>query len=291
MYVPRNSLLNRNVAEAARHGGSRSPRNKYGVAFASAMLVLLLIAALVLQKSESKDQAAAPARYAHDLAQLWSWSDSVFVGGAKTAEWTLRFDAALSEGMSLAQLSDSVFSDADGVIKTERIVTNGGNSVSGQYTALIGESTDAARLSLHQTGQSGNGMTVILLLESGVEDSTEQGLQAALKQLGSLLAKMSDEWTLTMKTHGYSDKQEGAKTLERIARGRILEQYEDGGTRSVTMLSDALLSSKALGHNRHANLQVAEHSSTETARNELTIGVPLISGDFSSVRTTEERAD
>lgn len=290
MYIPRKSLLNLNDEKTFRTSRLRNPLKRHGVAFASVMLVLLLLAAMMLQKTESKEQSAAPARYAHDLQQLWSWSDSVMAGGAESAEWTFRIDTVLSAGKTLDQLSDMVFTDRVGGIPSERIVTNGGLSVSGQFPVQLGGNADAARLSLHQTGQADtdNGIPAMLLLESGVGGATVQGLQAALRQLGSVLADLTEEWTLTMKTHGFTNKQEGAKTVERIAMGRVVEQYEDGGTRSVTMISDALLSSMALDRNRHANLQVAEHRSTETELNELTIGVPLITGDFSSTQGTAE---
>lgn len=288
MYIPRKSLLNLNDAKTAGIRRNRNLLNKHGVAFAGVILVLLLFAALLLQKTESKEQSAAPARYAHDLEQLWSWSDSVMAGGAMSAEWTFRIDAVLSADKTFGQLSDRAFSDrADGIV-SERVVTNEGRSVSGQFPIKVGGNAAPVRLSLHQTGlaDNGNGIPTILLLESGVNGATVQGLQAALEQLGSILADMGGEWTLAMKTHGFTDEQAGAKKVERIAMGRVLEQYEDGGTRSVTMISEALLSSMALDHYRHANLQVAEHRNTETELNELTIGVPLITGDFSSAQET-----
>ncbi|MHA6485484.1 hypothetical protein ACX1C1_26675 [Paenibacillus sp. strain BS8-2] len=288
MYVPRNSLLNLDGTSPKTRGRRRSLRNKYSVVFVSAALVLLLLTALLIQRTGSPDTSEAlTTRYAHDLGQLWSWSDSVMSGGATNAEWTLRYDAVLSDKVGLGDLSDAVFASTGGKIETERMVTNNGNSISGQFPGNLGTGETKAMLSLHMTEEQGAEHAVILLLESGIEGATEQGLQTALTRLGAILSDTTQKWTLTMKTHGYSDTQGAADKLERMALGKVQEQYEDGGTRSITMLSDGLLTTKALDQRRRANLQVAVHHSTEAARDELTIGVPLISGDFSSVTAVE----
>lgn len=289
MYIPKNSMLNPDREGTVRRRKQKSPiRKPNSVAIVSVVLLFLLFAALVLNKNENPP---TPKMYAHDLEKLWSWSDSIMAGGAASAKWTLRFDAVLGEERQLEELSDVLFSNGDGRIMTERIVTNGGDSVSGRFPEPLGQGEAKGLLSLHQTRQQGKGTGVILLLEAEVGDATEQGLQAALKQVGGFLSEWTQDWTLTMKTHGYSEKTGGAKKLERIALGRVLEQYADEGTLSVTMLSDGLLSSKGLDDDRVANLQVAEHRSTETGREELTIGVPLITGDFSSVRLNEGDAE
>ncbi|MNR38216.1 hypothetical protein D3C85_1562980 [compost metagenome] len=59
-----------------------------------------------------------------------------------------------------------------------------------------------------------------------------------------------------------------------------LETYDEDGTFSATMFTGKLRHRAELDGRRNANLQVSEHDNTERDAVELTIGVPLISGDF-----------
>ncbi|MDQ6423374.1 YwmB family TATA-box binding protein [Paenibacillus sp. LHD-117] len=279
MYVPRKSLLNLendNVAKPKRKPPSPF-KKKHGVAGASALLIVLLLIALLLNKSDPQNQAPDAEKDSHDLNQLWTWSHSLLAGGAEAADWMIRWDAVLQPDSSFSQLAAKLYANEKGEA-TEKFVTNEGKTIKGPFPA-----TWDGSLSMHETETTDQGVAVIVLLETDQGIVSKEELLESTESIAAILAQHSSDWKITLKSYGFAKSADAAKELERITMGRVMEQYEDGGTRSVTLLTDKLLASQSLDGYRHANLQVAEHRNTENDRMEVTIGVPLITGDFSDV--------
>lgn len=277
MYVPRSSLLNldeKNTGPAKKRRPPSPYRSKYGMLGAALVLVVLLLIAALLQKNDPNNQTLAAKPMTQDLTQLWSWNDQLLEGGAENAEWSIRWDAAISPDIGIAGVAAELFVNSKGEA-SEKLVTQGGQSITGPYPASWN-----GRLSLHETEQTDGGVSIIVMLEKTEGSVSMEQLQAAGERVADAIAKYTADGKVTLKSHGYSRLNNPTRELARIAMGRIMEQYEDGGTRSVTMLTDKLLVSQKLDGYRSANLQAAEHRNTENGKLALTIGVPLLSGEF-----------
>ncbi|MDF2834521.1 MAG: TATA-box binding protein [Paenibacillus sp.] len=278
MYIPRNSLLNLERNSAANPSSRRrrhSPhRGKFSMAAAAILLVALLLAAALLQKSGPESEPLSAKPLLQDMDQLWEWNEQLLAGGSEEADWSVRWDGILTGDQSLTGLSRELFADAEGK-STDKQVSQGGKSIAGSYPGDWG-----GRLALHETERTAKGTAVVVLLENEDGAVSRAQLREAVQTIAAVLAQHTSEAKATIKSHGYSRMPGAGSELARIAMGRVLEQYEDGDTRSVTLSTDKLLAEQPLDKYRYANLQLSEHRNTENGRTELTIGIPLLTGEF-----------
>ncbi|MNZ84570.1 hypothetical protein D3C78_1033320 [compost metagenome] len=89
------------------------------------------------------------------------------------------------------------------------------------------------------------------------------------------------DYTSSMQVNGYSLNEQAIREISKQAKASQVDRYEDGGTVSETLYTEQLRSSIQVGGGSAANLQIALHRETETERFQLTIGIPVISGDYS----------
>ncbi len=280
MYIPRNSLLNLEREPSAKPNARRrrtSPyRGKYSMAGAAILLVALLLAAALLQKSAPQSEPLSAKPLLQDLDQLWDWNEQLLTGGSASADWSIRWDGILTDGQSLSGLSDELFADAEGN-PTDKQVSQGGKSIAGAYPGVW-----EGRLALHESERTTKGTAFVVLLQTanGAGAGSREQLREAARTVASVLGQHASEGKATIKSHGFSRMKDAGDELARITMGRVMEQYEDGETRSITLSTDKLLSEQPLDQYRYANLQLSEHRNTENGRTELTIGIPLLTGEF-----------
>ncbi|GKU76077.1 hypothetical protein [Paenibacillus sp. L3-i20] len=275
MYIPENSHFN--LGGATKIGRKPSPKKKiYSLVIGFVVLVVMLITALLLSKAESEAKLANIS-VPYDLEQLWGWSDEVLEAGAGSAEWTLRWDVTTTSKSAFKELTANLFKEENGDM-TNKVITNGGKSIRGEVSRLGGI------LSIHIPEEAGGVDHLLVMLEASSGDGSLQKLLASAAIIGEELALVSSYTDTSMKVHGFAKSKDAVKQLERLSLGKVVEDYEDGGTWSVTLNSSKLLSSQSLDNKRSANLQISAHDHTERKMTELTIGIPLITGDFSSTK-------
>ncbi|MHA7964714.1 hypothetical protein ACX93W_11260 [Paenibacillus sp. CAU 1782] len=262
---------------------------------------LLLAGLLVLGFFMNRDVAApvSPIKAVeHDMRLLWDWSDGLLEGGAANADWSIRVDAEMSgtdyetakqgtgdsglafgetTGIARRLASEWFAGGASGMGAT--VVRNEGRSA----TVTSPEFSDVA-ITIHDAGFEDGKIRLVLLLEhsgqAGGEATPDSLLTAASRLAEKIESRVAIVGT-SFKVHGFTRTEGAAQSLQRLALAENLEVYNEEGTFSATMFSGKLRHAAGLGGRRSANLQVSEHNYTESDSVELTIGVPLISGDFS----------
>lgn len=277
MYMPENKVWKSGDEFLIKRKPARKKRT-FGIVGALILLLLLLAAALLMNKSEQDVVRSTQEKLSYDLAKLWSWSDATVAGGAKAADWHLRWDVNSDDQDAFNNIIELLFRDAKGQ-PISKTATKNGNSVQGDSPIYGG-----GLLSVHVAERTEEDVSLIVLLDlrsnSGL--SLEE-LLASAEDISHHLSTVSPSYTASMKTHGFTDRSDAATEIERLAQGKVLEQYKEDGTRSVTLSSRSILSVKQLDQGKYANVQVSVHRHTERDELELTIGVPLITGEFGSV--------
>ncbi|QHW33146.1 hypothetical protein GZH47_21730 [Paenibacillus rhizovicinus] len=252
--------------------------------------LLILIGAVVWAVASGKNgqhsDSGALRPLSSDFESVWSWSDSEFAGGARSAQWTFRWDGAVSLQAAKAfaaglgfhlsgQLSDSSPIDvvaSDAAYKMTLWLHS--RQASEDET---GDNTD--------TGTDASGLTAekplydIVLLMNASEDAEKQAMSTAIKQVEESIAHagLPLRGGLTVKGNAAGDGA-GAR-VAKAASAKETETYDDGHTSSLTYFSDKL-ASKVQSGEKTVNLQIAESVSGTGKVPELIIGVPLITGDY-----------
>ncbi|WP_182914176.1 YwmB family TATA-box binding protein [Paenibacillus sp. 1011MAR3C5] len=286
MYIPEKSALHLGTASSAQ-AAKRKPARKnrfFGMAGAFVLLTILILLALLLSKSDTQNQPAIN-QLSHDLSKLWGWADETMQGGASTADWHLRWQVDVAVPGDYERLAELLFVDPDGK-PTERKVLNEGKTMQGRWLGQGGV------LSLHMVEETESGARLMVMLDRDADsDARLNELVADVKGIAGRIGQISQHVTGSVKSHGFVSSPEMASRLERLSQGKALEEYQDRGTRSTTYSSALLQTSQPIGRGRTANLQIAVHEHTEMQSTELTIGVPLITGEFGAVEAAEEPAD
>lgn len=275
MYAPENKVWKSGDEFSMKRKPARN-KHTFGVAGALLLLLLLLAAVLLMNKSE-QDMKSAQDKLSHDLAKLWSWSDATVAGGAESADWHLRWNLESQDQDAFNKVVDLLFRDAAGhpISKT---VTKDGDTAQGDAPVSGGV------LSVHVAEQTDDRVSLIVLLDRrGNSGLSLDELMTSAEGISHQLSTLSQSYTASMKTHGFTNRSDAATEIERLAQGKVLEQYEEDGTASVTFSSASLLSAKQLERGKSANVQVSIHQHTERDELELTIGIPLITGEFGSI--------
>lgn len=248
------------------------------------LLVLLVLAALLLSKANTRNEVASN-HLEHDLSQLWGWSDEILVGGAADTDWHLRWRVSVSDTAEFERLSEDLFATRDGE-PAPKTVLNGGSSVQGEWRAGQG------LLSLHLVEETDKGAELLVMLDrSGDGNARLTQLISAAKEISNVVSGIGATSVETgIKAHGFASGPEAAGKLERLSQARLLEEYRDKGTVSYTYRSAILQASQSIGGGRNANIQIALHQNTERTETEITLGVPLITGEFGeSMSASEQR--
>ncbi|MEK3882035.1 hypothetical protein [Paenibacillus sp. PL2-23] len=276
MYMPGNKgLLGMDRTE--RKGSRRRRQPLFSIGGALVLLLLLIIAALVMNERQGE---GAPSGLSHDLGKLWEWTDAAMLGGAAESDWHLRWRLETEDEDAFDELAAGLFRDGQGG-ELAKIVTNDGSSIQGQSPVYGG-----ATLSIHRAEVSVQGVVLLVGLDrKGGGGLTLSELDRWATAISEKVAAVSPTVVPSIKTHGYTADRDVLQQLKRLAQAKEIDRYEDGGTSSVTMKSSTLRLTQAMGpgQGHDANMQLALHANTEREEAELTIGIPLLTGEFGSL--------
>lgn len=257
-----------------------SKKTKAGIVVA--LLVILIGAAAALWQADRKTEEAAIAEQMliHDLQVLWEWSDVQLKNGSIWADWTIRWNVKGDKG-AMNALVKKLFIDEKGK-DIEKIVQNDGKTVSGVDASIGG------RISISLIGNDYESEQLMLLLETNpalLLDKTKL-LQAA-ESISKEIVRISPDFTSSMKVQGYTENKLAAEQLKKQVNAKQIDRFEDGGIMSEMLFTSMLRSAIAVGGGKSANLQIAVHQERNSDQLALTIGVPIITGDYSAVARDE----
>ena len=273
MYMPENKRWS---ATAARKNKAASSKQLISVSGALVLLLLLIAAALIMDESNTPESAQSG--MSHDLDQLWQWTDASMTGGAEASDWHLRWRFETEDAAAFDELVAILFRDDEGR-EIGKTVSNGGRSIQGEVPAYGG-----ATISVHRAEQTEEKTVLMVQLDrKGGTGLMLRELQKSAHTVAEVLAAVSPNVQPGIKTHGYAETSEAGHLLERLSQGKEVDRYEDGGTSSVTLRSALLRLSQPIGQGQTANLQIAVHDNTELGKAEMTVGIPLLTGEFGSV--------
>ncbi|WP_165861093.1 YwmB family TATA-box binding protein [Paenibacillus paeoniae] len=282
MYIPEKSAFHLSASSASRAVKRKPPRKNrfFGMAGALMILAVLIFIALLLSKSDTQNQSSIN-QLRHDLSKLWSWADETMQGGATSADWHLRWQVDVTRAEDYERLAAILFADASGE-PTDKTVLNDGKTMQGRWLGADGV------LSLHMVEQTDAGVRLLVMLDQHADEGVRlAALLADSVGIAGRIGQISNHTTISVKTNGVVSSPEQASKLERLSQSKVLEEYQDQGTRSVTYSSALLQTSQPIGRGREANLQIAIHEHTEKGTVGLTIGVPLITGEFGAVEAVD----
>lgn len=243
------------------------------------MLSILLVAALMLtawiQEKSIAGQRAEDAAI-QDFALLTGWADELLLQGALSGEWSFRWDLTLMYG-SLEQLADELFRTEKGELLPKNIrahgnVVDGEAQLSGSYIKLI--RTDQDKIAEKIT---------ILLQVDGTKVSKAAELQNYIRNMHQWLREKDQNVQMSMKVFGKAKDKGAISSLKNLTVGQTIDEYMDRGTKSATLFSSQVKQYRWVDNEKMANIQAALHESSVDGEYTLTIGVPLISGEFGEV--------
>ncbi|OBR63736.1 hypothetical protein A7K91_08175 [Paenibacillus oryzae] len=304
MYIPPRFILKPETrrkqrgASSPRRGGKDERRKKAlrGAGAAGLLLACLLVLAFLINKDA--DLSVSPIQaIEQDVKLLWDWSDGLLVGGAASAAWSIRMDAELPAaagglGKQEAEASSAGFGETTGTAGRLASEWLAGNASAGGETVVRNDGRTATVTSpeysdivitIHDAGVEDGKTRLVILLERSGQTGDVTTADSLLAAAGRLAEKMDGGAAIvgtSFKVRGFTESSGAAHTLQRLALAEQLETYDEDGTYSATMYTGKLRHRAGLDGRRNANLQVSEHNNTERDAVELTIGVPLISGDF-----------
>ncbi len=274
-------------------------RSKAGIWLACIVLLIGAAWGVWQARSNSGHASAADQSLRHDLPLLWEWSQGQLEGGAAAGSWSIRWDAAGDLGLA-DRLAELFFTDEEGR-QLDKLVQNEGRTVSGYSAAYGGE----VWVSLTEADEQSE-KTLILLTpgksgavsgrqagDSGQEPNQTAGqsklekadLLRAVAAVSAALSREKAEFTASMKVQGEAAFSDPVKELIKQASAKRIDAYEDAGTVSATLHSARLAASVRMDGGQSANLQVAARSLEDSGRSALTIGIPLITGEYSPPQT------
>jgi len=238
------------------------------------IVVVLMLFAWMQEKSTAQQTNKQSELF--DLSLLWKWSNELLLDGATEGEWNLRWDTTLSQ-VSFQQLTEQFFKDTKGSPLPKNIRHNGA-TVDG-----IGV-IKGSHLKLSSTEQLDDRNTTIILLQ--IEQGSIERLESMktyVNQLHNLIIDHDPQAQLSMKVFGTAKNNQSLKTLQNLSISKIVEQYEDTGTKSSTLFTNSIQTSKWVDNGKMANLQLSEHHSSIDNEVTITLAIPLISGEFGEI--------
>lgn len=271
MYIPPNAK----TAKTNRFLPQRSKHSRYGIPLALFVVALGAAWALWQDQQAPGEQTRAELLVAHDLQALWSWSDKELIGGAEAADWTVRFDVTAKAG-TFEELQQKLFTDEKGNSE-DKLVENEGRTVTGKLPVYGG------RISISRIEAEDNRERLMLLLEMSRKEQHDPGkVLEATAALSEQIAQLAPAFTSSMKVQGKTHNEQAIDDLAKLAQAGRVDQYRDGGTTSETFYTGKLYSAITAGGGKSANLQIAVHEDKNNGNTDLTIGIPVITGEYSA---------
>lgn len=270
MYIPKKTM-------PVKHRLSRKQRAKqtqYSVILA--LLVIMLSAAWAMWQADRTPRVATAAEQMlqHDLEALWQWSDDQLKSGSKGADWSIRWNVTGKVGM-MEELVQKLFTDEQGKA-INKLEQNEGKTVTGEIPAYGGRIS----ISLAQAGDDSEQLMVLLETNKSQLLNKSMLLQATAS-ISEALARISPAFTSSMKVQGYADHNKTVQHLKKLTNAKSVDRYEEGGTISETFYTGMLRSTIAVSNGKSANFQIALHKQTNSDNTAITIGIPVITGDYS----------
>lgn len=238
------------------------------------LVVVLMLTAWIQERSISGSQADDAA--IQDFELLLDWSNELIDGGTMTGQWSFRWDATLLNG-SMEGLAKELFITPKGELLHRNIRENG-NAMDGQWQ-LPGSVIKLVRTDQDKIAEK---VTVMLQLDaSELEKAAE--LKKSVRDLHRLLQEKDQNVQMNMKVFGQAKHNQVLSDLKSLAVAQTLEEYGDHGTTSVTYFSNRIKQFRWLSNGKMVNIQASLHKSSIDGDYTLTIGVPLISGEFGEI--------
>ncbi|MFC4102232.1 YwmB family TATA-box binding protein [Paenibacillus xanthanilyticus] len=269
---------------------NRGLRTATGVVLALAVLISAAGWALWSNRAESGGEKGDQVSIMRDFREVWTWSDASFRDGAASAAWSFRLDGRWTQGQ-LRWIAETL--GIETVFAEDEHAYSGVTASAGPNpgkTTLWYRPSDTAEMKTGSEdagavngGETDSGSIVyadaVLLIEfrAGVELAS---IGNAVEELETRMRKEGLAFQSGFVGRGskseLADDAAGAIALRAEAARK--ESYDDGHTASMTYFTSKLESGVESGGKR-VNLQIA-HS--RGAKPELTVGVPLITGDYAS---------
>jgi len=248
------------------------------------VLALFVIAAAsawaVWQTGHEEKLGREAQQLLHDAELLWTWSDAELKDGASAAEWTVRWSAFI-EPDKAQPLIISLFTDNEGKPQ-DKLMKDNGRTVEGSLADYGGQ------LTVHSVGTGGKGEELMIIYTAPAKTIDHKAhLIATLQEVSLKLSKAGSSFSGSMKVHGLTAGSNAIRAFAAKSQSEEIDRYEDNGTISVTMFSPLLQQKIAANNGLRANLQVAAHQADEQSAETVTIGVPLITGDYTSAKPLE----
>lgn len=270
MYIPKETKHVRRRLSAKQ----RAKQTRLGVILA--LLVILLSAGWAMRQSDAASHTTGSSAklLQHDLQSLWQWSDDQLRGGSEAANWTLRWNVTGRSG-SMQELIHIFFVDDKGET-IARVEKNEGKTVTGTVPTYGG----LVSINLIQADDENEQLMVLLETNRSLPLTKNLLLQAS-SDISKKLALISPVFTSSMKVQGYTEQKQVTQRLVKLTNASLVDRYEDGGTISETYYTRMLRSAIAVENGKSANFQVAVHDEKNTKNTALTIGIPVITGEYS----------
>jgi|GEM_PF-3187944 len=213
----------------------------------------------------------------HDAEQLWNWSDTNMKHGAAAAQWSVRWDLT-AELDQVQLLADTLFRNEAGE-PLEKLVEKDGALIKGSIDEF------GSQLSIHSFPSNGKRDNLMVLYTSQTGAIADQAdLLKRLTYLSAELSVIDAAFSNSMKVQGRTASSNAVNAFAMQSHGEEIDRYEDGGTISVTMYTKQLQHLVKTKEGMRANVQIATHQLTDEPVKLLTIGIPFISGDYTSER-------
>lgn len=273
LYIPKQTLPDWKGASRKNQRWSRGRL----LSLSAVLLLLAIMAALALWQAEHHKKSPADVkRFMQDIEYGWSWSDAQLATGSSGAEWTIRWDIASAKLGTMKQLVDKIFYDNQ-KNPVDKLIRNEGRSVSADLAGIGGN------VSIHLVNDSEESESVMVLFETKRDQMLDKNaLMQVVESISRDVAAANPDFTGSFKVHGFTDNSDIMNDLRKQMQAKLVEQYDELGTVSKLFYTNRLRASIAAGNGERANVQIAVHQSTESKLAELTIGVPVITGDYSS---------
>lgn len=278
MYMPNQLLVPKRTAGV----GKRPKRSLYAIVLALFIIVASAFWA-VRQEGQAEPTVRETEQLLHDAELLWKWSDTELKNGAAAAEWTVRWNTFAPPGQAKV-LASRLFIDAEGK-PLDKLVVDNGRTISGIM------SSNGGGLAIHTVGTSGK-LEELMFIYTTPQNTkgNKTQLMDAIKAISAELSTLDSKFTSSLRVHGLAAGVNVLRAFETQSQSEEVDRYEEGGTVSVTMYTPLLRHRIATKDGMRANVQLATHQANESSSRMLTIGIPIITGDYTSAGGGEGQA-
>lgn len=272
MMTPNYETQKKKKSKAKGNKNKRKARVKLLLSFL--LVIALMLTAWIQEKSSAGQRNDEPAL--QDYAKLTEWGDKLLEGGSRNGQWSFRWDLLMPSG-AMEEIANEVFRTDQGKLLPKNIRSNGDMIDGG-----AGLPNSTIKLVRTEQDKLAEKVTITLLVEGNQLDKISQ-LKAYLTKLHQVFREKDQNLQMSMKVFGKANNNDAIDSLKQLAVAQPVEEYRDQGTRSATLFTTLMKQYRWINNEKMANLQVALHENSIDGEYDLTIGVPLISGEFGEI--------